>query len=104
MKDIVDSFTQRIEPKGVDDYEVKDHRAFVTMTNNKDAFKGEQDDRHVFALDVNTHFSKLSVDEGLIDPIVRDEFCAKFDRVKNSDEVAYKFSCTACCWTSATSN
>ena len=91
LKDILDSSTQRIEPKGVDDFEVKDHRAFVSLTNNMDAFPGEQGDRRKLALDVNPHFSKLSVDNGQIEPTVRDEFCAKFDRLKNSDEVAYNF-------------
>ena len=105
LKDIVDSSTQRIEPKGVDDYEVKDHRAFVSLTNNMDAFPGEQGERRKLALDVNPHFSKLSVDNGMIDPIVRDEFCAKFDRLKNSDKVAYNFfEYCMLCWTSATSN
>ena len=91
LKDIIDSSSQRIEPKGVDDYEVRDCRAFVAMTNHKDAFPGEQGERRFLMLCANPHFSNFNVDSGLIDESTRDEFCAKFDALKNSNELAYDF-------------
>ena len=89
LKDIIDSSTQRIEPKGVDDFEVNDHRAFSSCTNDADAYRGEQGDRRLFALYADPHFSNLAVQKGRIDAAERDAFCAKFNTVKNSDEVAY---------------
>ena len=91
LKDIIDSEIQRIEPKGVDDFEVSDHRAFVGMTNNEDAFPGEQGNRRYLALRSDPHFSKPSVDNGRVPEEERDAFCAKFDKLKNDDELAYKF-------------
>ena len=88
---IIDSEIQRIEPKGVGDFEVSIHRAFVGMTNNEDAFPGEQGDRRYLALRSDPHFSKLSVDNGRVPEEERDAFCAKFDKSKNDGELAYKF-------------
>jgi len=91
LKSLITEGTMRVEPKGVNAFAMNDHRAFVMCTNNRDSLKICPGSRRFFCLEANDDLSQKAVDEGRMDRQTRNQYMAKLDATKNSDEVAYAF-------------
>ena len=91
LNDFITEGTLRVEPKGIDAFEVNDYRAFVCCTNNADAFRITEGDRRFLMLEASDRYSQKAVDEKRCTSQERKEYMAKLDAVKNDEEVAYAF-------------
>ena len=96
LNDFITEGTLRVEPKGIDAFEVNDYRACVCCTNNADAFRITEGDRRFLMLKAYDRYSQKAIDEKRCTAQTRKEYMAKLDKVKNDDDVAYAFSDTAC--------
>ena len=91
LNDFITEGTLRVEPKGIDAFEVNDHRAFVCCTNNADAFRIVEGDRRFLCLEASDRYSQKAVDEKRCTAEERKEYMRKLDETKNNEDVAFEF-------------